>query len=835
MLRTGFALSIAAVNPSALHASALERVANTTLALPQSPPVFGYQFTNAFPGVTFFNPLGIVAAPGDTNRLFIMERAGRIAVITNLAAPNRTVYLDIASKVQPTNDCALSGLAFHPGFATNGYLYVFYTGLDTTSGNPANRLHDILARYTAGSAATNFVSSATEQKLIRQFDRYGDHNAGDIHFGPDGYLYLALGDEGAPFPAGYDYCTNSQFIDRNFFSGIIRIDVDQTPGNLTPHTHPAVVPGAYKIPADNPFVDAASFNGVAINPANVRTEFWAVGLRNPFRFSFDDATGFLYAGDVGQTSYEEINLITRGGNYGWIFREGAHVTPTVTRPVPSGFTNYIEPIFEYSWGTGATQGKSVTGGLVYRGNRISQLYGNYIFADYVNNKVWALKFDGTNVTSFQSIANQNAIVGFGADPRNGDVLAARIDNGTIYRLIYNTNVVTGIPLPPTLAATGAFTNLTNLTPNPGIVPYDVNVPFWSDLAHKSRWVSVPDTNLTIGFSSTNNWEFPTGTVWIKHFELELTNAAPTSARRLETRFLVKNAGGVYGVTYRWGNSTTDATLLTEEGMDEQFIIRDSGGGIVRTQTWRYPSRVECLTCHTPAGGFALGFNTPQMNGDYDYHGSRTNQLQALSDAGYFDETVTDAGSMPALASATNISASLEFRARSYLAANCVQCHQPGAVPTQQANWDARITTPIAEADIVEGLVANNFGNPDNRVVRMRSLTNSVLYSRVANPGPHHMPPLATSVINTQAVQLLAEWITVPPAIKIEDATMLADGFQFTLSGAWGWTNVIQATTNLLSPAWTALATNSFDARGLTIYKDAAPTNTPARYYRGLIP
>ena len=205
-----FLLSIATVNPSALHATALERVANTTLTLPQAPPVFGYQFTNAFPEVTFFNPMGIVAAPGDTNRLFIMERAGRIAVITNLAAPNRTVYLDIANKVQTTNDCALSGLAFHPGFATNGYLYVYYTGLDTTSGNPANRLHDILARYTAGSATTNFVSNATEQKLIRQIDRYGDHNAGDIHFGHDGYLYLALGDDGAPFPAGYDYCSISQ-------------------------------------------------------------------------------------------------------------------------------------------------------------------------------------------------------------------------------------------------------------------------------------------------------------------------------------------------------------------------------------------------------------------------------------------------------------------------------------------------------------------------------------------------------------------------------------------------------------------------------------------------
>jgi glucose/arabinose dehydrogenase len=832
--RVGVILLLALVSINPVRALPLERVANTTLQMPESPPVFGYQFTNAFTGVSFVNPMAIVSAPGETNRLFIVERAGRIAVITNLAAPNRTVFLDIATKVQTTNDCALSGMAFHPGFATNGFFYVFYTGLDTTTGNPANSLHDILARYTASSPVTNSVPASTEQKLIHQRDRNGDHNAGDIHFGPDGYLYLALGDEGATFPAGYDFWTNSQSIDKNFFSGVVRIDVDQKPGNLTPNSHAAVVAGTYKIPADNPFVGATGFNGLAVNPANVRTEFWAVGLRNPFRFSFDKVTGLLYVGDVGQSSYEEINIVTKGGNYGWIFREGAHPTPTITRPVPPGFTNYSDPMYEYQWGTGATQGKSVTGGIVYRGNRISQLYGHYVFADYINNKVWSFKYDGTNVASFQSIADQNTIVGFGADPRNGDVLAANIVNGSINRLIYNTNSVTGTPLPATLADTGAFTNPGTLAANPGIVAYDINVPFWSDLALKTRWVSVPDTNLTIGFDATNNWLFPTGTVWIKHFDLELTNGVPASAKRLETRFIVKNPGGVYGVTYRWGNSTSNATLVAEEGLDEQFVIRDSGGGIVRTQVWRYPSRTECLTCHTPVGGFGLGFNTAQMNRDHDYGSAITNQIQALSDAGYFSNNVSAVSSMLALAPPTATSASVEFRVRSYLAANCVNCHQPGGAAIQQANWDARITTPLAVAEIVDGALAKDFGNTNNRVVKLRSLTNSVMYSRVANLGANHMPPLATSVINTQAVQLLANWITVPPVINIVDETMLPGGsFQFTMEGGWGWTNIVQATTNLSAPAWVGLATNAFDTNGLTFFTDNLATNHPTRYYRGL--
>src|SRR5581483_7930117 len=483
-------------------------------------------------------------------------------------------------RVSTSGDGGVSGLDFHPGFATNGFFYVYYTGNDSTATpNGTNKLHDILSRFTASPGA-NVASATTEQKLLRQYDRSADHNAGDIHFGPDGYLYLTLGDEGSPGAVGHDYWTNTQYIDKNFFSAMLRLDVDQKPGNLLPNAHPSVVPGTYRVPAENPFVGATSFNGIPVNPAAVRTEFWAVGLRNPFRFSFDPPSGRLYLGDVGQESYEEIDLIKGGGNYGWVFREGAHPTTGITRVAPPGFTNYTDPLYEYSWGTGPTQGKTVIGGIVSRGSRLSQLYGYYIFADYINSKVWAFKYDGTNVSNFQTLANnQPALVGFGADPRNGDVLAARLDNGLIYRLIYDTNAASGAALPTLLSGTGAFADPATLTPNVGIVPYDINVPFWSDNAVKSRWASVPNTNLTIGFDATSAWSFPTGTVWIKHFELELTNGSPASAQRLETRLLVKNADGIYGVTYRWGNVLTNATLVPEEGMDELFVIRDAGGGI----------------------------------------------------------------------------------------------------------------------------------------------------------------------------------------------------------------------------------------------------------------
>ncbi len=405
------------------------------------------------------------------------------------------------------------------------------------------------------------------------------------------------------------------------------------------------------------------------------------------------------------------------------------------------------------------QGFCVIGGLVYRGGNLPQLGGAYVFGDNVSGNVWALNYDGTNANYWRQIASAVGLSTFGTDPRNGDILLAARDvegiNTTqpLRRLVYSTNS-TGPPLPPTLADTSAFTDLTTLTPNPGITPYSVNVPFWSDNAVKSRWFSVPNTNLTMGFNPTGNWTFPAGTVWIKHFELQLTNGLPP--KRIETRLLVRNAGGVYGVTYRWGSSTTNAVLVPDTGMDENFAI-DDGGGVVRTQEWHYPGQQECIICHTAPGGLALGFNTFQLNQDFSYSGYATNQIQALSDAGYFGAPVAGVGSLTALVAATNTAASDEVRVRSQLAANCVQCHQPGGAGL--GNWDARFSVPTPQAGIVNGALVNNYGDTNNAVIKVGSLANSILLTRLAALGAGHMPPLATSLVNTQAVQLISDWIT----------------------------------------------------------------------------
>lgn len=723
-----------------------QRVANTTLKMPSTlpaPTTNSYATANAFGTNTFSAPMAVAAPPGETNRLFVAERSGTIAVITNLANAHRSVFMNIGSRVSTSGEGGILALAFHPDYASNGYFYIWYT----TSGT----YNDRLSRFQVMTNNPNAGNTNSEVVLINQFDEAGNHNGGDLHFGQDGYLYLSLGDEGD----SNDSRNNSQTINKDFFAGLIRIDVDKKPGSLPPNHHTAIVaPTNYAIPPDNPYLGVTNFNGTNIAAASVRTEFWAIGLRNPFRWSFDD-NGDLYLGDVGQGAREEVNLIQKGSNYGWAYREGRIAGPKATTQPASNFRN---PILDYPRASASNYfGNVITGGRVYRGSRLPELYGKYIFSDHGSGFMWSLAHDGsgTNATSWTYLATDGGLVYFGRDPRDGDILICDLFDGQIKRLVYAS--VSTNALPQDLAQAGVFADLPSLTPFPGIVPFDINVPFWSDNAHKTRWFSVPSTNLAFGFDPELPWASPTGTVWIKHFDLLLTSGVPASARRVETRLLVKNAEGAggYGVTYRWGSSMTNAALIPAGGLDEPFVIDD--GGTIRTQVWRYPSRTECLVCHQAGAGFALGFNTVQLNRERDYHGAVSNQLQAFNGVGYFSTNVTGYNGFRALAHATNTAVSLEQRVRSYLQANCRQCHFPGG--TTPAPWDARVFTPLSAAGIVDGVLVNTMGDTNNVVVRPGELTNSMLHRRIALRGATQMPPLGSNLVDTQGVALVAAWIT----------------------------------------------------------------------------
>jgi uncharacterized repeat protein (TIGR03806 family) len=741
--RLAFAVSFVVCAVSAIAQNALPRVPATSLRMPAEGNTFAYKSVPAFGGIAFDQPVQVVYAPGETRRAFVAERWGQIAVVRDTTAPTREVFLDLSPRIRgSTADLALLSVAFHPRFAENGFFYVWFSTY--VNGQRVNRL----SRYRAPNGSSGVADPASESPLITQATGFNGHDGGTILFGADGYLYLSLGDGDRNIP---EIDAAHQRIDRGFFGGVIRIDVDQRPGNLPPNAHPSVHPGTYSIPADNPFVGLTSFNGSALNPAAVRTEWWAVGLRNPFRMAFDAADGRLWVGDVGLSTREEIDLITRGGNYGWEYREGLTAGPK-TEPAPAG-AQFIDPIWDY----GQSQGYSITGGFVYHGTRHADLVGDYLFADFVSGKVWALVDDGgrpLGASQVRQIASEGGITGMTMDPSTGEVLLADFDGNLIKRLVPNPNA-NGTSLPPTLADTGVFANAVTLTPAPGVLPYTPNVSFWSDFAAKSRWFALPDTTSRFGFKENGPWSLPAGAVWVKHFDLELRRGVPTTARRVETRVLVKTTDALYGASYRWNDEQTNATLVPENGALQSFTVT-LPNGMQTLQTWSFPSRDDCLACHTEKGGGALSFNTRQLNraGTND----STNQLTELAARGYLDASLPlNTAALPALANPHDPTVPVETRARAYLDVNCSQCHQPGGTGT--GTFDARASTPLSLAGIVNAAPTATAGTALDRILVPGDTAHSVLLQRLAGNGVGRMPPLGAVQRDEAGETLIAEWIT----------------------------------------------------------------------------
>ena len=314
-------------------------------------------------------------------------------------------------------------------------------------------------------------------------------------------------------------------------------------------------------------------------------------------------------------------------------------------------------------------------------------------------------------------------------------------------------------VPKLLSQTGAFKNVRDFMPAEGLIPYDLIVPFWSDGAEKSRFISVPQRQ-TMEFSPAGEWIFPPGTVFVKSFFLATNELNPTSLRRLETRLLVcDETGGAYGVTYKWRADGSDADLLATN-LTEDIPVQTATGS--RTQTWYYPGRQDCLTCHTANAGLILGVKTRQLNRDFKFpSGVVENQLRAWSHAGLFNTNLSDADleNFPKLAAADDLSRTLEARARSYLDANCANCHRPkGTV----AFFDARYDTPLARQDMVGGRVLIDERIDGARVIAPNDFWRSILFMRANTTEPFKMPPLARNTIDEHGMKLLHQWIESLP-------------------------------------------------------------------------
>jgi uncharacterized repeat protein (TIGR03806 family) len=738
--------------------------------LPSSAPVIpsDFEVRIAFTNLTFQNPMGIVPVPG-SNRLAVWEREGKIWTFENdPAAVGKTLILDLTVQCQGWGASGIFSFAFHPGFATNGWAFVYYTWVlpgtvqgDTLTESPelsVGNYHDRISRFTLGDQPPSLDS---EVVLIDQITDSTFHSGGSIFFHPtNGFLYWCNGD---------DFREPTQIINQNLLSGVFRIDVDQRGGDIS---HPikrqpaAGTTANYFIPKDNPFV------GIT----NALEEFYALGLRNPYRMSIDPNTLRIFIGDVGNFSREEINTIEpsdpAGLNFQWAQIEGAG--GSLSQPyvgVSKG------PYLDYD----RSDGGCIIGGYVYRGTEFAEeLAGRYIFGDNSSAAIWVLD-DATLPPKKIRLASlpygsgpaphrqYRGLSSFGLD-QNGELLICQLSTteGRVYKLARRGAPPAGKRFPARLSETGVFQSLTNITPSTNLIPYDVNSPLWSDGAHKSRWFAIP-ANTTIGFSASGEWQFPPGSVFVKHFEMENAVEPP---RRLETRVLVRSTeGGVFGATYKWRPDHSDADLL-DGPLDEEITVQTSQGQ--RTQTWHYPSPNECLQCHTPSTKGVLGLNTRQINRAYVYHdGISENQLKAYNDVGLFFPSIgeTDFSNLPQLTHITNSSASLEHRARSHLDSNCSHCHRPGEA---RAYWDARFETPLQLAGILNGTIAQSFDIEGAKAVVPGHPEKSIIQLRASSLSPSvKMPPIGRNVLDEAAIAVLSEYITSLP----ETTNSLPAGWQ----------------------------------------------------------
>lgn len=560
--------------------------------MPPAPPAepTNWSAVNAFPNLTFQNPMGLEALPG-TNKLFVWEREGRVYLIDNSAASStKTLSIDLGNMCQGWDDSGLFAVVPHPHFATNRFVFVYYTYVTpgmvagSATARPAGQPYlpaerdprNRLSRFTLD--ANGVAVPGSEFVLINQSITKTYHKGGGMFFHPtNGFLYLTVGDD--------ENVANDQLINRDLAAGVLRIDVDKVGGTVS-HAPPRQptngvtstggVPN-YFIPNDNPFV----------GQAGVLEEFYALGLRSPHRMTFDPPSGRIYIGDVGQATWEEVDVIAPGDpgglNFQWPTKEGntGDLTGTFT-----GISRTPMIAFPHAAGQAVPQMKAIIGGYVYRGSALSsQLGGKYICADNKVPKVYAVDESTTppTVTYLATLPlstgpnsgdQYNSISSFGKDADNElymTVLGAT--DGRIYKLSATGGSAGGTnPLPATLSATGVFSNLATLAPSTKLIPYSINAPFWSDGAVKARWAAIPD-NSTVGFAATGEWTFPTGSVFVKHFELPADDTNSAVHKRLETRLLVKMAaGGVYGATYKWREDNTDADLLTSAGLIEDVPI-----------------------------------------------------------------------------------------------------------------------------------------------------------------------------------------------------------------------------------------------------------------------
>ncbi|NKI32006.1 PQQ-dependent sugar dehydrogenase, partial [Croceivirga thetidis] len=723
----------------------------------------------AFPNITFNSPLNFNLVPGQ-NKFVIGQRNGQIYWFENDEnTPQKNLLVDLSDEVAIVRDGGFLGLAIHPQFGNAGknFIYIYYstksvTGDTTLEGPPlglscglerfhGNYLH--LERFEVNPNNFTFIDGSLVTMFKLQLYNT-THRGGGMEFGDDGFLYLTTGDQST--------YKSSQSISDNLDGGVLRLDVDKDPSksHAPIRTMPADAGESdefsgieYWIPNDNPFNN---------NDGSIFEEYYTLGHRNPHRMTKDRETGTFYIGEIGESKHEEINVVVKGKNYGWPVYEGNAGPSTFCSPNLLNNMPHERPLVEFP----RADANAIMGGYVYRGSNIPELYGKYICADFgTGDEIWSVDTTNGNYELLGNFLPTN-IISFGQDYDGELYLLKQGENVNLYRLVPTELDVATIP--STLSETGAFSSLEDLTVVDGFIPYELIDPFWSDGALKKRWLAIPNdgTHNTpgerISYSENGDWDFPTGTVIIKHFEFPIDENNPSLTKKIETRFSIKGEdGNFYFLTYNWNDQETEA-FLQETGIEEPIQVTTLGGG-TKTVQWHFPSNAECIGCHNSTTKGSLGLRTRYLNKDFTYESSgiTANQLVTLSHLGIIEQNISDTNTSNFLthSSIYDTNASLEQRARSYLDLNCAYCHRPGA-SGDRANFDLRLTNSLDETGLLNAEANTPLGlSPTEKIIDPGNASNSILYHRVNSVDPSiMMPQLAKNEIDIEGVTLLEQWI-----------------------------------------------------------------------------
>ncbi|MFO0955836.1 MAG: PQQ-dependent sugar dehydrogenase [Isosphaeraceae bacterium] len=720
-------VALAGDEPVALPGERLRWDDSRLVGTPDPPTP--YRTTRSFPKIYVFQPLALLPEPG-TDRLFALQHLGSWSGPGRLVSFRDDPDADRITTLLEKIDGIAYGIAFHPDYRRTGWLFI---GLNAAGDDGKNATK--VVRYTVDRADPDRIDPGTATTII-SWPSDG-HNGGDLAFGPDGFLYVSSGDG----TSDSDLNLTGQTLD-DLLAAVLRIDVDRPEGGKP-----------YGVPKDNPFLDRP----------RARPEIWAYGFRNPWRLSYDHELDQLWVGNNGQDLWEQVYLVRKGANYGWSVSEGSHIFHAKRQAGPDPIS---PPAAEHHH----SEARSLTGGRVYQGKRLPELRGTYVYGDWSTGRAWGIKADGGKVTAPRLLVDTPFnVTGFGTD-HAGELYIFDQAGGTFQQLEpTGPEDLPPHPFPKTLGETGLFRDVARHETHPALIPYEINAPAWTDGATARRFVAIPGLGKIERKPQLNaggGWTYPNGSVLMQTLTLDCAEAGGKVApRRVETRVLIRQQGEWSGYSYRWNDAQTDAELVADSGDEHSLEVPDQGqAGGTREQIWRFPSRAECMVCHSRAAGFTLGLNDPQLSRDVRKGSGVIHQLRGWEALGLFDEKLPPTiEQTPRLPNPYGSEGSLEERVKSYLHVNCATCHVEAGGGNARMQLDFH--TPADRMRLIDAEpIHDRFDIADARLVAPGSMDRSVLYRRLTRRGTGQMPPLVSTEVDAKAARLIADWIgQLPPS------------------------------------------------------------------------